>query len=108
MWSYDFVTDRTDEGRQLRLLVVVGQYNRKCRAIEVARSFTAHDVVNRFAISVCLRGTSEHNCSDNGHKFVTKRNCVLLDQTGVKTLFIAKGSQWKNGYVESFNGKQRD
>jgi transposase InsO family protein len=26
----------------------------------------------------------------------------------VQTLFIAKGSPWENGYVESFNGKLRD
>jgi len=31
-----------------------------------------------------------------------------LDQAGVGTLFIAKGSPWENGYVESFNGKLRD
>jgi len=26
----------------------------------------------------------------------------------VQTLFIAPGSPWENGYVESFNGKLRD
>jgi putative transposase len=26
----------------------------------------------------------------------------------VQTLFIAKGSPWENGYIESFNGKPRD
>ena len=31
-----------------------------------------------------------------------------LDQAEVGTLFIAKGSPWENGYVESFNGKLRD
>ena len=31
-----------------------------------------------------------------------------LSQAGVTTLFIAKGSPWENGYVESFNGKLRD
>ena len=32
----------------------------------------------------------------------------MLDQAGVGPLFIAKGSPWENGYVESFNGKLRD
>ena len=31
-----------------------------------------------------------------------------LDQADVQTLFIAPGSPWENGYVESFNGKLRD
>ena len=30
------------------------------------------------------------------------------NRLGVKTLFIEPGSPWKNGYIESFNGKQRD
>ena len=35
VWSYDFVTDRTEDGRQLRLLVVIDEYTRECLAIEV-------------------------------------------------------------------------
>ena len=31
-----------------------------------------------------------------------------LGRIGVKTLFIAPGSPWENGYNESFNGKLRD
>jgi transposase InsO family protein len=31
-----------------------------------------------------------------------------LQALGVTTLFIEPGSPWKNGYVESFNGKLRD
>jgi putative transposase len=108
VWSYDFVTDRTEEGRQLRLLVVVDEYTRECLAIEVAGSFTAQDVVGVLQYLFAVRGTPEHIRSDNGPEFVAKRVCGWLDQAGVKTLFIAKGSPWENGYVESFNGKLRD
>ena len=45
VWSYDFVADRTEDGRQLRFLVVIDEYMRECLAIEVARSFTAQDVI---------------------------------------------------------------
>jgi transposase InsO family protein len=31
-----------------------------------------------------------------------------LHQAEVETLYIAKGSPWENGYVESFNSKLRD
>ncbi|MCH1440539.1 MAG: integrase core domain-containing protein [Rubripirellula sp.] len=31
-----------------------------------------------------------------------------LHQADVKTLFIAKGSPWEKGYVESLNGTLRD
>jgi transposase InsO family protein len=50
----------------------------------------------------------EHLRSDNGPEFVAQSVRRWLDQAGVATLFIAKGSPWENGYVESFNGKLRD
>ena len=43
-----------------------------------------------------------------GPEFVAKSVRRWLDRATVKTLFIAKGSPWENGYVESFNGKLRD
>ena len=45
MWSYDFLTERTEDGRQLRILVVIDEFTRECLAIEVGRSFTARDVI---------------------------------------------------------------
>jgi len=108
VWSYDFVAERTEEGRQLRLLVVIDEYTRECLAIEVGRSFRARDVIDVLQYLFAVRGTPEHLRSDNGPEFVARSVRRWLDQTGVGTLFIAKGSPWENGYVESFNGKLRD
>ena len=36
VWSYDFLTERTEDGRQLRILVVIDEFTRECLAIEVA------------------------------------------------------------------------
>ena len=44
VWSYDFVMDRTHDGRMLKLLVVVDEYSRECLAIEVRRRLTSHGV----------------------------------------------------------------
>ena len=108
VWSYDFVADRTEDGRQLRFLVVIDEYTRESLAIEVARSFTAQDVIGVLRYLFAIRGTPEHIRSDNGPEFVAKSVRRWLDRAAVKTLFIAKGSPWENGYVESFNGKLRD
>ncbi len=108
VWSYDFVAERTEDGRQLRLLVVIDEYTRECLAIEVGRSFTARDVIGVLQYLFAVRGTPEHLRSDNGPEFVARSVRRWLDQAGVRTLFIAKGSPWENGYVESFNGKLRD
>ena len=53
-------------------------------------------------------GTPQQIRSDNGPEFVAKTVRRWLERSDVKTLFIAKGSPWENGYIESFNGKLRD
>ncbi|MDB4331783.1 DDE-type integrase/transposase/recombinase [bacterium] len=108
VWPYDFVTDRTEDGRQLRLLVVIDDYTRECLAIEVGRSFIPKDVIDVLQYLFAVRGTPEHIRSDNGPEFVSKVVCCWLKEADVKTLLIAKGSPWENACVESFNGTLRD
>jgi putative transposase len=108
VWSYDFLVDRTEDGRQLKLLAVIDEYTRECLAIEVDRSFTAQDVIGILQYLFAVRGTPHNLRSDNGPEFVAQAVRCWLDKAGVATLFIAKGSPWENGYVESFNGKLRD
>ena len=108
VWTYDFLTDRTEDGRQLKLLVVVDEFTRENLAIEVARSFTARQVIDVLQYVFAVRGAPEFIRSDNGPEFVAREVVRWLDQASVKTLFIAKGSPWENGYVESFNSRFRD
>jgi putative transposase len=108
VWSYDFVADWTEDGRQLKMLVVLDEFTRECLAIEVDRCFTAADVVGVLQYLFAVRGVPEHIRSDNGPEFVAKAVVRWLERADVGTLFIAKGSPWENGYVESFNGKLRD
>jgi putative transposase len=108
VWSYDFVADRTEDGRQLKMLVVIDEFTRESLAIEVARSFRAKQVVEVLQYVFSVRGTPEFIRSDNGPEFVAREVRRWLARAGVKTLFIAKGSPWENGYVESFNSRLRD
>ena len=43
-----------------------------------------------------------------GAEFIANAVQKWLGQIGVKTLYIAPGSPWENGYNESFNGSLRD
>jgi transposase InsO family protein len=45
VWSYDFLTERLENGKRVRLLVVMDEYTRESLAIDVARHFTGQDVV---------------------------------------------------------------
>ena len=108
VWAYDFVFDRTREGRPLKLLNVVDEFTRECLAIEVARKQNSRDVLRTLAGLMLRHGIPKHIRSDNGPEFVAKAVRDWLSRLDVGTLFIEPGSPWENGYVESFNGKLRD
>jgi len=108
VWSYDFVLDRTADGRPLRMLTIVDEFTRDCLAIDVARRLNSRDVLARLADLCVERVVLEHIRSDNGPKFVAKAVRRWLARVGVQTLFIEPGGPWENGYIESFNGKLRD
>ena len=108
VWSYDFMTARTADGRAFRILNILDEYTRECLAVLVERRITAEDVINQLFNLFVFRGIPEHIRSDNGPEFTAKAVRRWLGRLGVKTLFIEPGSPWENGYIESFNGKMRD
>jgi transposase InsO family protein len=108
VWTYDFVFDRTHNGRPLKMLTVVDEYSRESLAIEVARRLTSKDVIRVLAKLMLKHGIPGHIQSDNGPEFVAKVVREWMHRLGVETLFIEPGSPWENGYIESFNGKLRD
>jgi putative transposase len=108
VWSYDFVFDRTEDGRQLKFLPILDEYTRECLTIEVERSITGQDVVDTLAYLFQVHGEPEFIRSDNGPEFVAKAVRDWLDDSGVKTLYIEPGSPWENAYSESFNSRFRD
>ena len=108
VWSYDFLSERLENGRRVRLLTVMDEYTRECLAIDVARNFKGEDVKEVLGYLFAVRGCPMYIRSDNGSEFVAKVVRDYLRDSGVKTLFIEPGSPWENGYIESFNGKLRD
>jgi len=108
VWSYDFVMDRTHDGKAFRMLCVIDEFTRECLAIRVERRLNARIVLEVLADLFLTHGPPEHIRSDNGPEFIEKALRGWLGRLGVKTLFIEPGSPWENGYCESFNSKLRD
>jgi transposase InsO family protein len=108
VWSYDFVEDRTHDGRKLRLLNVIDEFTRECLAIRVGRRLRSTDVIDVLSDLFILRGVPSFIRSDNGPEFVAKALRDWLSAVGAKTAYIEPGSPWENGYCESFNAKLRD
>lgn len=108
VWSYDFVMDRTSDGKAFRMLTILDEHTRECLSIVVKRRLTSQDVLDELYNLFLLRGTPEYIRSDNGSEFTAKVVREWLHDLEIKTLFIEPGSPWENGYIESFNGKLRD
>ncbi|NIA15993.1 MAG: IS3 family transposase [Nitrospiraceae bacterium] len=96
VWSYDFVSDRTEGGGRLRLLNVVDEFTRECLTIEVGRRFRGRDVVRTLAELFAIRGRPRYLRSDNGPEFACKVVKKWLKRQGVGTLFIEPGSPWES------------
>jgi transposase InsO family protein len=108
VWSYDFVQDRTHNGRTFRMLTIIDEFTRECLSIDVDRRLSSDRVLERLTDLFAQRGAPDYIRSDNGPEFTAKKVRRWLSELSVKTLFIEPGSPWENGYVESFNGKLRD
>ena len=108
VWAWDFLHDRTSDGRPLKWFTLVDEYTRECLALEVDRGMTAKAVSAVLAGAVRGRGAPAHIRSDNGPEFIAKAVRAWMSGAGLETLYIAPGAPWENGYAESFNSKVRD
>jgi putative transposase len=108
VWSYDFVEDRTHDGRKYRMLNVIDEFTHECLAIRVNRKLKAVDVIDVLSDLFILRGVPGHIRSDNGAEFIAKAVQEWITAVGAKTAYIAPGSPWENGFIESFNARLRD
>ena len=108
VWAYDFVEGRTHDGRKVRMLNIVDEFTRECLAIRVARKLKAIDVIDVLSDLFIQRGIPGHIRSDNGPEFIAKAVQDWIAAVGAKTAYIAPGSPWENGFVESFNARLRD
>jgi transposase InsO family protein len=108
VWTYDFIEDRTEDGRKLKFLTVLDERTRESPAIEVGRSITSKDVISVLEYLFMVRGAPDFIRSDNGPEFIANAIRQWLKEKMVGTLYIEPASPWENGYIESFHGRLRD
>jgi putative transposase len=109
VWTWDFLFDRTSDGRSLKWLSLVDEYTRECLALEARRGMTAEEIRVVLAEVATRRGGPPHRIrSDNGPEFAAVAVRSWLESTGSGALYVAPASPWQNGYAESFHSKLRD
>ena len=108
VWTWDFIHDRSTDGRALKFLVIIDEHTRECLALQPARSFKSTDVLDTLSATVGERGSPTHIRSDNGSEFIAQAVKGWMTDIGIEALYIEPGSPWQNGYAESFNSRLRD
>ena len=108
VWSYDFMQDRTHEGRAYRILNILDEFTKEALMIRVDHKLNSTDVLDALTDLFILKGPPAFIRSDNGPEFVAQAVRNWITAAGARTAYIEPGSPWENGYVESFNARFRD
>jgi putative transposase len=109
VWTWDFIFDRTSDGRGLKWLSLIDEYTRECLALEARRGMTAEQIRAVLAGVAAGRGGPPHRArSDNGPEVAAEVVRGRLEGTGSGALDVAPAGPWQNGYAESFHSKLRD
>jgi len=108
VWSWDFLHERTEDGRPLKVLTVVDEFTRQALAVKVRRHFRHGDVIETLIELFHRYGMPQYIRSDNGPELVARGLRHWLESGSVETLYIEPGAPWENGYAESFHSRLRD
>ena len=60
VWSYDFVMDRTENGKSFKILNIIDEYTRECLVTLVDRKLKSEDVLDQLFNLFVFRGIPEH------------------------------------------------
>ncbi|MEI7607447.1 MAG: DDE-type integrase/transposase/recombinase [Rhodospirillaceae bacterium] len=83
--SYDFVEDRTHDGRKFCMLNILDEYTHECLAIRVDRRLKGVDVIDVLTDLFILCGVPANIRSDNGPEFIAKDVQAWIKAVGAKT-----------------------
>ncbi len=106
-WSMDFMSDQLYDGRRIRLLMLVDNFNRESLAIEVAENIGSDSVVEVLTRLSKNRDLPKKIQVDNGPEFISKRLDQWAYSNGVELDFSRPGKPTDNGIIEAFNGRLR-
>jgi len=107
-WSMDFMHDRLDTGRRLRVFNVIDDYSKRSLLALVDSSISGERVARELDRLVAIHGKPQCIVADNGTEFTSKAMLKWSTKQKVDINFIQPGRPNQNAFIESFNGRMRD
>jgi putative transposase len=107
MWSIDFMSDSLTDGRKIRLLNVIDDFNRQSLAVEVDTSMPSLRVIRVLEKLVAAHGKPAAIRSDNGPEFISHKLQDWCADKGITLYHIQPGRPMQNAFIERKNGSMR-
>ena len=107
VWSIDFMSDSLQDGRKVRLLNIIEDFNRESLAIEVDTSLPTLRVIRVLERLVIERGTPANIRMDNGPEFISHKLEQWCTNRKITLQFIQPGCPTQNAFIERKNGSIR-
>ena len=99
----DFMHDQLEDGRSIRLLNVIDDFNREALGIEVDLSLPSHRVIRVLAQVIAWRGKPKVIRCDNGPEYISATLLNWARSQDIRIEHIQPGKPQQNAYVERFN-----
>ena len=106
-WSMDFMHDNLQDGRTLRCLNVIDDFNREGLAIECDLSLPAKRVTRALDRAIEWRGAPQAIRVDNGPEYAGTEMRKWALSRKIALMFIEPGNPQQNAYIERYNRTSR-
>jgi len=107
-WSMDFMADQLADGRSIRTLNILDDFNREGLGIDVDFSLPALRVVRSLDQIIEWRGKPDRIRVDNGPEYISGTLMTWAERLGIHIEYIQPGKPQQNAYIERYNRTVRD
>jgi putative transposase len=106
-WALDFVHDKLVNGRKLRALTIIDEFNREAVKVYIDTRINSSKLLQILNKLKFTYGLPQFIRSDNGREFTATNVQAWAKQNNIEWLFIQPGKPMQNGFCERFNGTYR-
>lgn len=107
-WSMDFMSDALSDGRKIRILTLIDDFNRECITLQIGISIPSERVCRILDQIIEHRGKPKAIRTDNGPEFTSNYYKDWMKHMNINTLYIQPGKPAQNAYIERFNRTYRE
>ena len=103
VWSMDFMQDQLYDGRSVRLLNVIDDFNREGLAVEADLSLPSERVIKTLEQIIQWRGKPKAIRCDNGPEYISHKLRDWAFKKKIDLNYIQPGNPQQNAYIERYN-----